>query len=313
MRRKIDRLVLLPWLCILAAPACDWSSNTSSGLNSVIRVQGAQAKSGSIAGPAPTIPAMVTLTPRNATIHPGESNKSINGDVGPNANSVALGVAGDDVYWLLPALQPAENPGYFRYLASFSLSPALASSPLLQPNPDGTQSLVLPLSYRAVDNEGHFGPVTIQPLVLDSNAITGTLAVSLQWDTPTDLDLHVLVRPSNAAGYVEVSAKHRSLDPGNSVAGTSPDGTLDFDSNANCQIDGRDLENVIWTGPPPVGHYVVRVAAASLCGLTSAAWYAYASVPGVSKGEASGVLTEAAVRSSAGEGSGVTVFEFDYP
>ena len=314
MRRKIDRLALLPWLCLLAAPACDWSSDTSSGLNSVIRVQGAQAKRGSIAGPASTILAKVTLTPRNAAIFPGESNKSINGDVGPDANAVALGVAGDDAYWLVPALQPeTENPGYFRYLASFSLSPALASSPLLQPNSDGTPTLVLPLSYRAVDNAGNFGPETIQPLVLDSNAITGTLAVSLQWDTPTDLDLHVLVPASNAAGYIEVWAKHRSADPGNIAAGTSPDGTLDFDSNANCQIDGQDLENVIWNGPPPMGHYVVRVAVASLCGLTSAAWYAYASVPGISKGAASCVLTEAAARSSAGAGSGVTVFEFDYP
>jgi hypothetical protein len=88
---------------------------------------------------------------------------------------------------------------------------------------------------------------------------------------------------------------------------------LDFDSNANCQIDGQDLENVIWSGPPPVGHYVVRVAAASLCGLTSAAWYASASVASGSKGAASGVLTDAATRSSAQAGSGITAFEFDYP
>jgi len=137
--------------------------------------------------------------------------------------------------------------------------------------------------------------------------------VSLQWDTPTDLDLHVLVPANNAAGYVEVWTKHRSADPGNPTAGTSPDGTLDFDSNANCQIDGQDLENVIWTGSPPVGHYVVRVAAASLCGLTSAAWYAEASVSDVSKGATSGVFTEAATRSSAEAGSGITAFEFDYP
>jgi hypothetical protein len=286
----------------------------SAGLTSVIRVQGAQVKNGSISGPVETIKAKATLTPVNATIFPGESDKSINGDVGPNANAVALGVAGDVAYWLLPVLQPkTELPGYFHYSASFSLSLALAGSSLLQPDPDGTPALILPLSYRAVDNAGNFGPATTQNLFLASTAITGSLAISLQWDTATDLDLHVLVPANNAAGYVEVWAEHRSADPGNAAAGTSPDGTLDFDSNAGCQIDGRDLENVIWTGPPPTGHYVVRVAAASLCGLTSAAWYAYASVPGVSKGASSGVLTEAATRSSAGAGSGVTAFEFDYP
>jgi hypothetical protein len=193
----------------------------------------------------------------------------------------------------------------FDYTARLSISRDVATSPLLQLDSKGRWTL--PLSARAVDNAGNFGPAKIEPLVLESTAITGTLAVSLQWDTPTDLDLHVLVQPNGAAAYVEVWAEHRSADP------NTPDGTLDFDSNANCQIDGRDLENVIWTGPPPAGHYVVRVAAASLCGLTSAAWYAYASVPGVSKGSSSGVLTEAATRSSAGAGSGVTAFEFDYP
>jgi hypothetical protein len=45
----------------------------------------------------------------------------------------------------------------------------------------------------------------------------------------------------------------------------------------------------------------------------SAAWYAFARVPGASKGEASGVLTPASARSGAAAGSGVTAFEFDYP
>ena len=142
---------------------------------------------------------------------------------------------------------------------------------------------------------------------MDSAQLSGTLAVSLQWDSSTDLDLHVLVPANNDAGYIEVWSKKRSANP------SVPDGTLDFDSNSNCQIDGREQENVVWKSTPPAGHYLVRVAAASLCGLSSASWWAYASVPGGSKGEASGVLTEAATRSSAGAGSGVTVFEFDYP
>jgi hypothetical protein len=300
-------------LVAIVAPACEWSSDTSSGVTSIIRIEGGQAYQGSISDPPTTIPtANASVVPQNAAIFPGSSNKVISGVVDSNANAVAIGVAGDTVYWRVPALS-RDNTAIdsFDYTARLSISRDAATSPLLQLNDKGEWTL--PLSARAVDNAGNFGPAEIRPLILDSNAIAGTLTVSLQWDTPTDLDLHVLVPANNTAGYVEVWTKHRSADPGDPTAGTSADGTLDFDSNANCQIDGQDLENVIWNGPPPAGHYVVRVAAASLCGLTSAAWYAYASVPGASKGAASGVFTDAATRSSAEAGSGVTAFEFDYP
>lgn len=308
MTRSMRILVGTGALCAILAPACQWRADTSSGLTSLIRVEGGQAERGSIATPAATSAATATLFPKYTNIFVGVSSKSIKGIVGPDANAVALGVAGDVAYWQVPALTPeSSSSGSYNFTAGLSISPEVSASPLLVPDADGTPTL--PLSIRAIDNSGNFGPATIQSFYLYESALTGTLAVVLEWDTATDLDLHVLVPASNddAGVVVEVWAKHRSADP------TTPDGTLDFDSNADCQIDGRGYETVLWQGEPPVGHYVVRVAAASLCGLTSAAWHAYAEVPGAIKGEASGVLTEAATRSSAGEGSGVTVFEFDYP
>ena len=315
MGRAIGRLIGAGALCAILAPACQWSqwsADTSSGLTSMIRVEGGQAKRGSIAEPPAPITAMATITPRNATIFAGVSNKLIKGVVGPNANAVAFGIAGDVAYWQVPALDP-ESPGSDKYnfTAGLSISPEASRSPLVVIDVDGNPTL--PLSVRAIDNDGNFGPANIYPLYFYTPPFTGTLAVTLEWDSATDLDLHVVVPATNDAGLVEVWSKHRSADLGDRDAGTSPDGTLDFDSNADCQIDGRDREMVLWQGGPPVGHYVVRVAAASLCGLTSAAWHAYAEAGGASKGEASGVLTEAATRSSAGAGSGVTVFEFDYP
>jgi len=273
----------------------------------MIRVQGGQAKRGSIAEPATTGVASATLFPKNVTIFAGVSDKFIKGIVGPNANAVALGVAGDVAYWQVPALDPDQSSGadFYSFTAGLSISPEASGSPLVVVDNEGNPTL--PLSIRAIDNGGNFGPAYIYPLYLDTPPFTGTLAVTLEWDSATDLDLHVVAPANNDAGFVDVWTKHRSADPG------APDGTLDFDSNAECQIDGRDRENVFWQGAAPVGHYVVRVAAASLCGLTSAAWHAYAEAEGAIKGEASGVLTEAAMRSSAGEGSGVTVFEFDYP
>jgi hypothetical protein len=310
MKSAIGCLLGMWSLCALAIPACQWSSGSSSGLGSLIRVQGGQAMRGSIAVPADTIPATATLFPRNATIYPGVSNKSINGVVGPDANAVALGIAGDDAYWLVPALTPdSTDPHSFKFTASFSLSPALAGSPLLQPNPDGTSTL--PLSCRAVDQAGNFGSATVQPLIMDPQGPDGTLVVSLDWDSPVDLDLHVQVPANNDAGFVIVWAKARSAEPNSPDGGA--DGVLDFDCNEDCQIDGRDRENVVWTGQPPAGHYIVRVDAFSLCGQMSAAWHAIAYSPQGTKGEASGVLTDAATREAPTAGAGLTAFEFDYP
>jgi hypothetical protein len=265
---------------------------------------------GSIDGPAETISATTTLFPRNGTIYPGASNKSIKGVVGPDTNAVALGVAGDDAYWLVPALSPdSSDPLHsFKFTTSFSLSPTLASSPLLQPSPDG--KFTLPLSGRAVDPAGNFGPATVQPLIMDALGPDGALVVSLEWDAPVDLDLHVEVPADNDAGFVVVWAKARSADPNNP---NGPDGVLDLDSNEDCQIDGRDRENVVWTGPPPTGQYIVRVDAFSLCGQMSAAWHAFAYSPEGTMGEASGVLTGASTREAPTAGAGLTAFGFHYP
>ena len=302
-------------LCAILAPACqwsEWSANTSSGLTSMIRVQGGQAKRGSIADPPEASAATATLFPKNATIFAGVSNKSINGIIGPDANTVALGIAGDVAYWEVPALNPeSSSPGSYNFTAGLSVSPEVSRSPLVVSDTDGNPTI--PLSIRAVDNSGNFGPASIQMLYLYSPPFTGSLAVTLEWDSATDLDLHVVAPATNDAGFVEVWTKRRSADVEQTDAGTVTDGTLDFDSNADCTIDNRDRENVFWNGAAPSGHYVVRVAASSLCGLTSAAWHAYAEAGGAIVGEASGVLTDAATRSSAGEGSGVTAFEFDYP
>jgi hypothetical protein len=287
---------------VLLLAACQ-SSDTFSGVTSIIRVQGGQAIRGSISDPenSGSFQGSARVVPTNARVLPGLSDQPISGSVGGSANAVALGVAGDVAYWRVPALDPdPTNPEVFNFTAALSIARNVMDSSLLQADSDG--SLSLPLTARAVDNAGNFGPPYDLPLLLGTVVPSGSLIVSLQWDSATDLDLHVLIPAQN----VEVWAKSRSADK------TTPDGNLDFDSNANCQIDGRDQENVIWQGVAPPGHYVVRVAAASLCGLTSAAWYAFATSDGGVRISASGVLTEAATRSGAAKGSGVTAFEFDY-
>ncbi|MGD0838086.1 MAG: hypothetical protein ABSB49_15715 [Polyangia bacterium] len=316
------RLAAVAALSAAGLANCHWTPPNTVGATAVIAVGGGQAVRGSIAAPGSTSAATAIVTPINATIYAGVVDKVLNGVVasnnGPDANMVGIGVAGDVAYWQVPALEPdISSPGSFDYTASLSIAREIWSSPLIYPSRAGDGTYTLPLSVRAIDSAGNFGPASIQPLILDPVTLGGTLVVTLQWDTPTNLDLHVLVpTPGTTTGYVDVWAGHRAAFSGNPDAGLPADGILDVDSNANCQIDGRDVENVTWQGTPPSGHYIVRVGVGSLCGQTSAAWWASASVAGGSMagmGQASGILTEAAERTPETSGSGVTAFEFDYP
>jgi hypothetical protein len=82
---------------------------------------------------------------------------------------------------------------------------------------------------------------------------TGDVQVSVSWDAPTDVDLHV------------VDPRGEEIYYGNSVS--SSGGQLDVDSNPACSIDGRQIENIRWNGAAPGGTYVVRVDYWDSCGL----------------------------------------------
>jgi hypothetical protein len=91
-----------------------------------------------------------------------------------------------------------------------------------------------------------------------------------------------------------------------------------LDSDAACDIDGRNQENVVWQDAPPPGHYIVRVDAFSLCGQVSADWEALATYNGEvfpkddeNPADVFGVATDASTRGAHGAGAGVTAFEFD--
>jgi hypothetical protein len=95
------------------------------------------------------------------------------------------------------------------------------------------------------------GSLTSLPVTLTTVG-TGDIEVSLNWGTPTDLDLHV-VEPSGEEIYY-----------GNRTSGTG--GMLDLDSNAGCNIDGVEAEHVTWPGvTPPSGTYEVIVDPWSVC------------------------------------------------
>jgi hypothetical protein len=135
------------------------------------------------------------------------------------------------------------------------------------------------------------------------------VVVSLLWNAPVDLDLHVEAPLPDGSDTTMIWAKAPGAPSDVSDAGLA--GGLDFDSNSMCQIDNRDRENVIWPSDTPQGHYKVRVDAFSLCGQKSVFWEARATQQGALIGQATGVLTEAQASRNHVADAGVLAFEFD--
>ena len=122
---------------------------------------------------------------------------------------------------------------------------------------------------------------------------TGNVQVSVSWDAPSDVDLHVVEPNGNDIYY------------GNPVSSTG--GQLDVDSNAGCSIDGRQIENIRWSGPAPAGTYTVRVDYWDACGVARTN-YLVTVKNGASTQTFSGSFTGAG--DQGGFGSGVTIATF---
>jgi hypothetical protein len=165
------------------------------------------------------------------------------------------------------------------------------------------------LVVRAVDENGNFGLPKTQLLVGEDSPtnppLVGDLVVSLTWDNDANLDLHV-VQPDGFELYWNDQSTASETDGGSY-------GSIDYNSNANCVIDGLNREDAIWQQEPPPGQYTVRVDATSLCGAPIANWHVQAIYRGKQIAQASGVATDASTRGSHGVGSGVLALQFTVP
>lgn len=234
------------------------------------------------------------------TLTAGVVDSPLKGALGKGATAVSIALSGDLGHWIVPARVPgAEAPEYPTFDAPLSLS-------------RGTPPGVYDLLVQAVDVDGRFGPVSRTALRVVRADVEGRLIVALTWDTESDLDLHV-VDPNGK----EIWTRARSswVAPPGPVASDDwkNGGNLDADSNADCVIDGRRQEDVIWTRTPPSGSYVVRVDTPSLCGQAAARWDVSASLDGRLLGHASGVSLASDTRGLHQAGSGVLALRFVLP
>lgn len=116
-----------------------------------------------------------------------------------------------------------------------------------QDAPQATLGLV----YGASGASGPYGDRLIQSINLIQVG-AGDVQVSVAWDAPTDVDLHV-TDPSNEEIYFANTT---------SASG----GTLDLDSNAACSIDNINNENITWPiNGAPSGTYSVDLVYYSAC------------------------------------------------
>jgi hypothetical protein len=202
----------------------------------------------------------------NNIIYPGELNRVFTGRVGVGAQVVAIGLVGDVGYWVVPVETPDEQyPGQADFSATGQFSTAL---------PIGDQTI----QFQAGDGQGHFGPPNPEVLTsVDVGAPQGYLIVHLQWDTESDLDLHVET-PDGTVLWAKAQTTFTMPPPGAppaTQAEVKEAGILQFDSNGNCVIDGKRQENAYWNVTPskvPVGTYTVRVDAYSMCSQAYGAW-----------------------------------------
>lgn len=104
-------------------------------------------------------------------------------------------------------------------------------------------------------------PCTQTVAVNETAQSSDELQVSLNWNAPVDMDLHVETPDENDIYYgAEVGQNG---------------GTLDLDSNAGCSIDNVNNENITWGEEAPAcGEHIIRVDLWSACDQTGPFEYA---------------------------------------
>jgi hypothetical protein len=221
-------------------------------------------------GTKPASPSITSLTAQNGVTAAGATGKVFTGRVSPSAAAVAIQLArGGSGYFLVPAGSP--DPMNNKEL-DFGITVDFSDEV-----PVGEQELL----FVALDERGRAGtqfdqPLCISPAIPDNlNACRPTIAppalvISLDWDTPVDLDLQV-VTPQGKL----VDSKHPTTvipegDAGIVAPLPAGAGVLDRDSNAGCVVDGHQREDLVFQDKPARGHYLVYANLFDSCGQASA-------------------------------------------
>lgn len=175
----------------------------------------------------------------NASIIPGGSNPiALNSS--SDVNNILIGVTEANGFFRLPAVPSKSTDETYVFFIHIN-----------QNLEDDSFDIVIALED-ASGNISQYETISVSLIQVG----TGKLQVSCSWDQLNDVDLH-LVEPSGAEIYF-----------GNAISQNG--GELDLDSNAACNIDSINNENITYSETDVVeaGEYTVRVDLWSNCDLT---------------------------------------------
>lgn len=289
------------WLVLGVALASCEHVDADEGRDALFQIEGARFVRGDMPGDqgGPGVK-QLALSPR---VEPGTTDRSCSGVVEREGTAVAIAMANDVGYWIVPAGAPE--------LAAPDLPTFRAKVSYASNVPVGERQIFA----RAVSDGKRYGPAKVTSVNVASAVPAGRLVVSLSWDNTADLDLHV-VDPYGVEVFARNPSSYEPPPPGAppEPPNTPHDGgILDFDSNGQCVRDGRRRENVVWADPPPKGRYLVRVETSALCGEPAARWRVEAFVDGARVGAAQGTSLESDTLPPHGRGAGRLALAFDVP
>ena len=228
-----------------------------------------------------------TWSASNATV-------SSSGDFIVTGGSATLGIgfSGDDVIGIIVGLEG--HTGYYHLPLDGSNGAEEAILLMRAFVADELAPTFLPVRVALVDVMGRVSAYTAHQFQVKQVG-SGDLQVSVAWDTPTDVDLHV-IEPGGCELYY-------------SNTGCGSGGVLDLDSNPGCLMDNVNNENIFWPqGAAPVGDYIVRVDFFEDCCFCGANYTVTINFCGATEVH-QGVFTPGS-DDYGSAGSGVTVAEF---
>ncbi|HYQ42717.1 MAG TPA: hypothetical protein VER11_12140 [Polyangiaceae bacterium] len=256
------------------------SESLTAGITEPIRVSYGNARNAQfLSGDLPGTPALTDEEVLNG-VAPNPPTASLNVSLGTvrqaetgfvasgatSSEATAIGIRLMDLgtgYWVFPVtgLDPTK-PGTYNWNATLDFGGNI------EPGKH-------PLGVVALDSAGRGGSQVETSLCVlsdipdNASACSATAkppfsVLSLDWDTPVDLDLRVvtpqgkIVDPKHPSTAVAVDGKY---DP------TAPHtGVFDTDAERNCVHTGYRRENLVWQDPPVSGTYLVYVSLFDACG-----------------------------------------------
>jgi hypothetical protein len=294
MSRPLGGLVLAASASL--SLACSSSYGDVDSVSEPIVVTGATFNSGALPNDGGAeLPLTTSIS--NAALA-GGPEKTLSGRATLQAYAVAVSMKdASNGYWVVPVgLPDLVDPG-IDWSLKFRFT---RQAPL------GKQTLLVAQS----DRKGKLGKPTELPFTVKSLIPDGNKVISLVWHNHADLDLQVQSPDGKITSAKRPNTSNVPKDHKLPNGGIEGSGTLDRDSNARCAFDGLMQEDVVFTGDPAPGEYLVWVDLYDACGEAATTFDLQLHEAGEQTFDQAGQLLD--VQADNGTGAGLFMHQFSF-